>query len=266
MSESVEMYLVMIALLRQDNQPVPLSLLANKLSISPVSANEMCRKLEERGLVAYQPYKGVTLTEPGEQEAQEVLSRRRLWVIFLVDNLGIEPDEADEIACQLEHITSERLVQSLKAFLEHAPSRGRSAVASSSEPQPQAADLPASQPLTTFSAGTSGHITAINTDAVTRDFLQAQGITPGTALDVLAVGANGSLLLSLGGEHCSLARPVAAHIEVATSVQPQQGHSRTWRKCSHFWSCRQRGGSSDCEECNLTLALPVNGHSEPPQN
>jgi DtxR family Mn-dependent transcriptional regulator len=257
------MYLVMIALLRQDNQPVPLSLLANKLSISPVSANEMCRKLEERGLVAYQPYKGVTLTEPGEAEAQEVLSRRRLWVIFLVDNLGIEPDEADEIACQLEHITSERLVQSLKAFLEHAASRSRPAPALPGEPQPQAADLPASQPLTTLSAGTHGHITAINADAVMRDFLQAQGITPGTALDVLAVGTNGSLLLNLGGAHCSLAHPVAAHIEVAPGTQPpqQQGHSHTWRKCSHFWSCRQRGGRADCEECNLPLVLPVNGHS-----
>jgi DtxR family Mn-dependent transcriptional regulator len=259
------MYLVMIALLRQDNQPVPLSLLANKLSISPVSANEMCRKLEERGLVAYQPYKGVTLTEPGEQEAQEVLSRRRLWVIFLVDNLGIEPDEADEIACQLEHITSERLVQSLKAFVEHAPSRSRPA--SPAEPQPQGADLPVSQPLTTLSAGTGGHITAINTDSVTRDFLQAQGITPGTALDVLVVGANGSLLLSLDGKHCSLAHPVAAHIEVIPGTQPPaQGHSHTWRKCSHFWSCRQRGGRADCEECNLPLVLPVNGHSKPQQN
>jgi len=60
------MYLITIARLRRAGQPVPLALLAQKLSISPISANEMCRRLAERTLVAYQPYKGVMLTPQGE--------------------------------------------------------------------------------------------------------------------------------------------------------------------------------------------------------
>lgn len=81
----------------------------------------MCHRLQERGLLCYQPYRGVTLTPDGEEWAQRILSRRRMWVIFLVENLGIDPAEADALACQLEHITSERLDAALKAFLERDP-------------------------------------------------------------------------------------------------------------------------------------------------
>jgi Mn-dependent DtxR family transcriptional regulator len=51
----------------KDNQPVPLSKLAEELDISPVSVNEMCRKLQENGLINYQPYKGASLT-PRDQK------------------------------------------------------------------------------------------------------------------------------------------------------------------------------------------------------
>ena len=67
------MYLITVARLRQADQPVPLALLAQELGISPVSANEMCRRLAERALVTYQPYKGVTLTAQGEAMARRVL-------------------------------------------------------------------------------------------------------------------------------------------------------------------------------------------------
>jgi MarR-like DNA-binding transcriptional regulator SgrR of sgrS sRNA len=58
-SDSMQMYLVTIARLREHQDPVPLSKLAEALSVSPVSVNEMCRKLQEQGLLVYQPYKGV---------------------------------------------------------------------------------------------------------------------------------------------------------------------------------------------------------------
>jgi DtxR family Mn-dependent transcriptional regulator len=234
------MYLVMTALLRKDDhEPVPLSLLANRLSISSVSANEMCRKLEERGLVSYQPYRGVTLTESGEAEAQLVLSRRRLWVVFLVENLGIEPDEADEIACQLEHITSDRLVNALKTFLERStkhsqPPRHPIHLIDTDDTQP------ACQPLSSYSAGQSGQVAAIRADTVTTDFLHAQGFQPGALVEVLAVADSGAFLLSLSGHHCSLAASLAAHIDIAPTASEQASlpeRACTWEKCSAFWAC-----------------------------
>lgn len=181
MSETVEMYLVTAVLERKDDKPVPLSVLAERLSVSPVSANEMCHKMTERGLVEYQPYKGIVLTDEGEVLAQRVLNRRRVWEDFLLHHLGIEPQEADEIACQLEHITSDRLIEALAAYLDkpHTP------------PHTSGNSLP----LTALAAGQCGEITTLPADDTLKSFFTAQGVVQGSLVRVLAVGREGTLLL-----------------------------------------------------------------------
>lgn len=212
MSESVEMYLVMTAMLRTNGNPVPLSALADNLSISSASANEMCRKLEERGLVDYQPYKGVTLTSEGEAIAQHVLSRRRLWMAFLVESLGLDPHEADAIACRLEHVTSEHLVEALAAFLSRlTPACPPVATVSPKSSMAR----PTTHPLIMLPPGARGQIVAITTDAGLQDLLRIQGLQPGATIAILAVGAYGALIIQAGEQHLSLARALAAQIEVA---------------------------------------------------
>lgn len=259
MSESLEMYLVMTALLRRDpQQPVPVSLLASRLAVTPVSANEMCHKLSERGLVDYQPYKGVTLTTAGEALAQEVLSRRRLWVVFLVENLGIEPQEADELACQLEHITSDRLVSALRSFLEHTPLHSASqpsfavtATASSRATEAGPALVSAGKPapaLSTCSAGTRGRIAVISAEPMIARFLYSQGLQINVSIEVLAVGGDGTVLVGLTGQpgqQVALAATVAAQIEIAPSSEEPAPRPGTWARCSAFWACIQ-GHQQSC--------------------
>ncbi|MCP4226088.1 MAG: metal-dependent transcriptional regulator, partial [Actinomycetia bacterium] len=66
-SESEQMYLITIAMAAEEGHegPVPVPRLAQALEVSRVSANEMVKKLAERGLVAYTPYKGADLTAEG---------------------------------------------------------------------------------------------------------------------------------------------------------------------------------------------------------
>lgn len=211
-SESVEMYLVMTAMLRRGKQPVPLSRLAENLSISPVSTNEMCRKLVEKGLIEYQPYKGVTLTTEGNAVAQRVLRRRRLWETFLIEKLSIEQQEADAIACQLEHVSSDNLTERLALFLEQSPQVAPHLFNQQNQNAPANLTM---CPLSSLTAGQHGRIITIAADDVVRDFLRAQGLTPGVSVDVLAIGTDGSMLLEMS-EHCvSLSRTVAEHIDVA---------------------------------------------------
>ena len=228
MSESVEMYLVMTALLREaPRRPVAVSLLAGKLGVTQVSANEMCHKLSERGLLSYQPYKGVTLTAEGEARAQAILSRRRLWTVFLVETFGIAPEEADALACQLEHITSERLVAALRAFLERPP-EGR--------PPPEAGPAPEPQPLTDWAAGGRGRVAALPAEPTAAAFLRAQGLMTGAEVEVLAVGAEAGVLLAVAGRQLALAPAVAAQVTGA----PLEGHAarrEAWARCSAFWAC-----------------------------
>lgn len=232
MSESIEMYLVMTALLRSaPDHPVAVSHLASKLGVTQVSANEMCHKLSERGLMAYQPYKGVTLTETGEEQAQEILSRRRLWVVFLVENLGIGPDEADALACQLEHITSERLVAALKAFIEHPPTMHR--------PKADLAEGQASPPLplTNCAAGTHGQIVALQVPPMTASFLRAQGLTQGAEVEVLAVSTDGAVLLAIADQQVALAASVATQVVLSVATETHTLRHAAWARCSAFWSC-----------------------------
>lgn len=232
MSESVEMYLVMTALLRADAaHPVAVSLLAGKLGVTQVSANEMCHKLAERGLLTYQPYKGVTLTPAGEAQAQQILSRRRLWVVFLAENLGIDPAEADDLACQLEHITSERLVTALKAFLERAPTARQPVIA------PYDPAHVAAQPLSSWAAGERGQVAALPDEPGVAGFLRSQGLAPGAAVELLAVGGDGAVLLAVGGRQLALAPSVAAQVALSAPAPDHATRRETWARCSAFWAC-----------------------------
>lgn len=219
LSESVQMYLVTIARLQVDGRPVPLSQLARALSISSVSANEMCRKLQEQGLVVYRPYKGASLTPEGERRAYRVLRHHRLWEVFLVSKLGFEYAQAHDAACQLEHATSDLVADRLDVFLE-CPT-----VNPLGEPIPEAGgDLPVhpSRPLATLSAGQRGHVVRCDTDEAAKAFLDEQGMRPGATLTVVAVGED-SLLVRVEGRHMSLARTLAEGIQ----VEPKEGEAKS---------------------------------------
>jgi DtxR family Mn-dependent transcriptional regulator len=212
LSESMQMYLVTIARLRADGQPVPLSELADALSISPVSVNEMCRKLQDHGLVNYRPYKGATLTRDGERRAFHILRRHRLWEVFLVNRLGFDYDQAHEIACQLEHATPDLLADRLDVFLEY-PS-----VNPQGEPIPRGDRAHTTRPLmplVALSAGQRAHVVRCDVSDAARTFLDEQGIRPGVSLTVVAV-AEDSILVLVEGTYLSLARGLseAVHLEV----------------------------------------------------
>lgn len=215
LSESQQMYLVTIARLRNGDAPLPLSQLAEALSISPVSANEMCRKLQDEGLVVYRPYKGALLTEEGQEQAYYTLRRHRLWEVFLVEKLGFDYDQAHQAACQLEHTTPDSVADALDAFLGHPGANPEG------EPIPNGDGvLPQRQlyPLSSLSIGQRAHIVRCDVDGDTCRYLEEQGVHPGASLVVLAK-AEKSLLLQIGERRVSLSRSLAEAIRVERDVE-----------------------------------------------
>jgi DtxR family transcriptional regulator, Mn-dependent transcriptional regulator len=211
MSESIEMYLLRVALLQKDERPVPVPLLAQELSISPVSANEMCRKLAEKRLIEYEPYKGVILTSQGERLARRILRYRWLWELFFVEKLRLEPKEAEAIACRFEHVTPEALAEQLASFL------GNPTLSSQNEPIPPSSLVAVKQPiqpLTTLIVGERGQIAGVSADEISKAFLCRQGLSPGVVIEVLSVAADGSLLLETSGQRLGLARTLASKVEI----------------------------------------------------
>ncbi|QNL50352.1 metal-dependent transcriptional regulator [Olivibacter sp. SDN3] len=91
--------------------------IAAHLNVRPATATDMLKKLKEKGLVDYQKYGKISLTDQGRTHAIAVVRKHRLWETFLFDKLGFSWDEVHEVAEQLEHIKSEKLVERLDKYL-----------------------------------------------------------------------------------------------------------------------------------------------------
>jgi DtxR family Mn-dependent transcriptional regulator len=91
--------------------------IAEKMETKASSVTDMLKKLAEKGLVNYKKYQGVSLTESGSHSAKMIVRKHRLWEVFLVEKLDFPWDEVHDIAEQLEHIKSEKLINKLDGFL-----------------------------------------------------------------------------------------------------------------------------------------------------
>ncbi len=83
------------------------------------SVTDMIKKLAAKGLVDYQKYHGLNITQEGATAALQVIRRHRLWELFLVKKLNLKWDEVHDIAEQLEHVKSEILVDRLDSYLDY---------------------------------------------------------------------------------------------------------------------------------------------------
>ena len=118
-SQAEENYLKAIYSLSSDIQKdISTNMIAEKIQTKASSVTDMMKKLAEKGLVVYEKYKGVQLSDEGKEIATSIVRKHRLWECFLVDKLHFSWDEVHDIAEQLEHIKSEALINSLDAFLE----------------------------------------------------------------------------------------------------------------------------------------------------
>jgi DtxR family Mn-dependent transcriptional regulator len=116
-SSSKENYIKAIFHIQQEEEVVSTNALAKALSTKPASVTDMLKKLKAQKLLQYQPYKGVKLTAEGKKLALQIIRKHRLWEFFLVEKLGFGWEEVHEIAEELEHISSRKLIDRLDTFL-----------------------------------------------------------------------------------------------------------------------------------------------------
>lgn len=212
MSESTEMYLKAIAEL-DDRNSVAVARLAERLSVTNVSANEMVRRLGEQGLVLHKPYKGVTLTKKGRGVASNVLRRQRLWERFLHDHLKVEWAQVYEYACSLEHATAPEVTEALAEFLgnpETCP-RGNPIPAVDGSFEPLNGIL-----LSEVKVGATVRVLAVNATATdVLKYLQERNILPGRVLEIVeAAPMQGPLTLRVEKKEVALGLSLAEFVIV----------------------------------------------------
>lgn len=102
-----------------ESQLISTNAIAEQMETKPSSVTDMAKKLAEKKLVNYIRYQGVSLTEIGIKTALSIIRKHRLWEVFLVKKLDFTWDEVHEVAEQLEHIKSEKLIDRIDALLDY---------------------------------------------------------------------------------------------------------------------------------------------------
>lgn len=112
----MEDYLEAILEIAEESAVVGTKAIADKMGVRQPSVTSALRSLVEKGLIAYEPYGAIVLTKNGRHIAEKIWQRHVTLRHFLHDILGVEKNEANEIACELEHVVSENVMDKLVAF------------------------------------------------------------------------------------------------------------------------------------------------------
>ncbi len=217
--ESTEMYLKTICELSTPDSLVPISTLADRLGISPVSATEMVHRMQENNLLEHERYKGVRLTNNGAQRALRVIRRHRLWERFLADELHLPWEKVHDLACRLEHATDQDLVNALDDYL-HRPT---SCPHGNPIPNPEGRlDNQSGVQLDTLTHGVRCIVLRIRPESqAVLHYLANRGIKPGTILEIIAFNEFDRLWTVCVDDHEEhLGRPIASRLVVQPMEKP----------------------------------------------
>jgi len=213
LSEKMRDYLKAIHSLRGEEERVAVSVVADHLGVAVASVSNMVKRLAELDLVRHTPYKGINLTEAGEQEALRLIRAHRLIELFLTEIVGLQWDEVHEEAEQLEHAVSDRLVERIAELLGHP------AVDPHGDPIPTHEGLVDEETLanlTQLEVGQRAEVRRITTqDPAMLQYLSSVGLTPDKTITVMDKGPfEGPLTLLIDGAQRVIGWKVAREVQV----------------------------------------------------
>ena len=113
LSSGLEDYLETIYIAYLNNESLKGAELARKMQISRASVSEALSKLVSKELILYTSYELITLTQKGIAEAKKVYEKHHALKNFFEEVLDIQPDEASENACKIEHIISQNIIKKM---------------------------------------------------------------------------------------------------------------------------------------------------------
>lgn len=191
---------------------VSTSALADYLEVTPPTVSSMIKKLEQRGLVDREEYKGVTLTDEGTVVALEILRHHRLLESFLTEALDYDWADVHDEADRLEHHVSDELTDRIAEALDHplADPHG--------DPIPtRDLELPEAADTVPLSAATAGDELVVRRIRHQGDeelrYLADAGVEPDELLEVTDVAPFGMVTVRTRAGEQALPREIARLIE-----------------------------------------------------
>lgn len=192
-------------------QPISTNAIADQMETKPSSVTDMLKKLSGKNMVKYKKYKGVSLTEHGELTALSIIRKHRLWEVFLVDKLGFAWDEVHEVAEQLEHIKSDKLIDKLDTYLGNprVDPHGDPIPSKEGEFKKSVKKLISELPL-----GSEGVCVGVNdSSAAFLKFLDKNGISLGDTLKILEKeDFDGSVSIEVNNKEMRISDQIASNL------------------------------------------------------
>jgi DtxR family transcriptional regulator, Mn-dependent transcriptional regulator len=117
-TESLEMYLETIGLLREKTKMARVTDIARELGVSKPSVHAALHELERRGLIQHEHYGEVFLSPAGKEASAEIRRRHDLLTAFLRNVVGVGPETAERDACRIEHYLSKETMDRIAQRME----------------------------------------------------------------------------------------------------------------------------------------------------
>ena len=158
--------------------------IAQALGIAPASVTGMLRRLAEQGLIIYERYRGVRLSDAGRRAALRTIRRHRVIEAYLTSALGYPWDRVHDEAERLEHAASDELIDRMAAAIGEPTTDPHGA------PIPTRDGILEAKPLVALLDVDVGHVVRIrmvgDRDPERLRYLAELGITPGADVRVVA--------------------------------------------------------------------------------
>ena len=208
LSDVAQDYMKQIYVLERRDGKASTSALADAMGVSAASATSMVKKLAGLGLVEHSKYHGVTLTEPGEKVALEVLRHHRLLEVYLTQTLGLSWDKVHSEAERLEHVLSEELEAEIDPHGDPIPSAD---LVIAAEPSQRMAELEPGQAAVVRQVPDG--------DPSLLQYLAGLGLVPDTRFTMVDKAPfGGPLTLDVGGTQHAVGVELAARIGVEVAA------------------------------------------------
>lgn len=188
--------------------------IAQRLALAPASVSGMVRRLADQGLLAYERYHGVKLTESGRRAALRTLRRHRVIEAYLAEALGYPWDRVHQEAERLEHAASDELVDRMAVAIGEP------------EVDPHGAPIPTKDgsvdeteytSLADLAVGASGVVVRVaDEDPEMLRYLGELSILPGKRITIKARAPyDGPITIGAGRQEVSIGPALAAHVLVS---------------------------------------------------
>lgn len=116
-SKSLEEYLKTMYILKKQNDNIRVTDIASKMNCTKPSVNKAIKNLKDNGLVNYELYGKIELTEEGEDLAKKTLEAYDIVYLFLKDVLNLEETEASSEAEKIKLAITDNTINKLAKYV-----------------------------------------------------------------------------------------------------------------------------------------------------